>query len=202
MKPEVLNKLIELYPDHGNKEIASLLGFSVVYIQIIACRLKIRKSDDFMKNHHPGRYKPGHVPATKGRKGVHYSPNTEFKPGHIPANTKPVGCITVQNNFKRGYKYLYIKLSDGTWKEYHIHIWEKVHGPIPKGLILVFKDKDTLNVELDNLELITREENGLRNLDHEKMSKTLKETWRKDKLRVKYDRPKQTGFSITKKNCY
>ena len=29
------------------------------------------------------RFKPGHVPWTKGRKGIHMSPETEFKPGIV-----------------------------------------------------------------------------------------------------------------------
>lgn len=201
MQPEVLNKLIELYPDHGNKEIASIIGFSANYIQIIACRLKLSKSAFFMKNK-SSRYKLGHIPATKFIKGIHYSPKTEFKPGHIPANTKPIGCITVRNNSTRGSKYLHIKLSDRTWKEYHIHIWEKEYGPVPAGYILVFKNKDTMNVELENLEIITRGENAERNRDHVKASESLRETWRKEKLRVKYDLPRQTKFHVTKKNCY
>ena len=201
MNKEDLNKLIVLYPDSSNKELALMLGFSVSWIQQIACRLKLRKSALFMKICSV-RYRKGHIPASKGIKGVHNSPATEFKPGIIPANTEPVGSIKIRNNFKRDNKYYHIKLPDGTWQELHRYKWMKKYGPIPKDKILVFKDRDTMNVEIDNFETITRTENAERNRNGELASVSLKETWNREKLRVLYDLPQQTKFRISKAASY
>lgn len=201
MSPETLYKLKRLYPDRGNKELALLFGYSVSHIQRTACKLKLKKSVYFMENH-SSWYRLGHAPTNNSIKGVHTSPETEFKPGVIPANTHPAGHIVIWGNPKRCTKYYWIKLPDGKWKELHRHNWEKKHGPIPKDKILVFKDKDTLNVEEDNLELITRAENGLRNLDARLTSITLRETWRRERLRVKYGLSQQTKLRINKMSCY
>ena len=45
----------------------------------------------------------------------------------------------------------------------HQHLWENANGKIPKSHCLWFKDGDSLNCCLDNLELITREVNMYRN---------------------------------------
>lgn len=45
----------------------------------------------------------------------------------------------------------------------HLLLWEEVHGQIPDGHALVFKDGDKTHITLDNLELITRAELMRRN---------------------------------------
>lgn len=40
----------------------------------------------------------------------------------------------------------------------HHAIWEEVHGPIPSGHVLRFKDGNSANCALDNLELLSRSE--------------------------------------------
>jgi hypothetical protein len=42
-------------------------------------------------------------------------------------------------------------------------VWIKKHGPIPKGIVVRFKDGDHLNCNIENLEMISRKENLLRN---------------------------------------
>jgi site-specific recombinase XerD len=42
-------------------------------------------------------------------------------------------------------------------------VWETIYGKIPDGQIVVFKDGDRANFDIENLELITREENMRRN---------------------------------------
>lgn len=54
--------------------------------------------------------------------------------------------------------YLNIKIGR-KWVSYHRHLWEQAHGPIPAGLILAFKNGNTMDCRLDNLELLTRAEN-------------------------------------------
>ena len=109
------------------------------------------------------RFKPGHVSHNKGKKGC-YFPGSEkgwFKPGHpgYKHNEKAIGSerITVDG-------YIEIKYSDnpGTakhrWKGYHIMVWEKANGPIPKGHAIIFADRNNRNFKLSNLLLVSRAE--------------------------------------------
>jgi hypothetical protein len=53
-----------------------------------------------------------------------------------------------------------------TWKAIHILIWEKNHGPIPKGHVVIFADGNRLNYSLDNLLLISKAEFLMMNFFH------------------------------------
>lgn len=56
----------------------------------------------------------------------------------------------------------------------HVVVWEEANGPVPKGMIVVFKDGDTMNVTLENLEIITRQEAAARTRQtNEYIAKTL-----------------------------
>jgi len=83
----------------------------------------------------------------------------QFIKGSKPHNTKPEGTISLRTNVNRPkQKYYYIKISDGNWVLYHRYLWEQKNGKIPEGMILTFIDGNKLNVNLDNLELMTRYE--------------------------------------------
>jgi hypothetical protein len=45
------------------------------------------------------------------------------------------------------------------WEFLHRAVWEEHHGPIPKGMIIAFKDSNKLNCDIDNLVMITQSEN-------------------------------------------
>jgi len=42
--------------------------------------------------------------------------------------------------------------------ELHRHEWEQTYGPIPKGFNIVFKDGNSLNCDIDNLQMVTNDE--------------------------------------------
>lgn len=118
--------------------------------------------------------KKGNIPANKGKKWDEFmgpeaqkrSRETTFKKGHIPQTTKECdGVITLRNDHEKrnGRKYQYIRLSLANWKPLHVYNWELSHGKIPKGHCLWFKDGNSLNADISNLELITRQENLRRN---------------------------------------
>lgn len=120
-----------------------------------------------------GGFKKGHVPANKGKKMPKHvyqkAKPTMFKKGNKPANTKKKGDISIRKDSK-GRPYKYIKVSDGNWPLLHRYLWKKHHGAIPKGHIVVFKDGDSLNCTIDNLELITKAENVRRNHNPKKVA--------------------------------
>lgn len=46
--------------------------------------------------------------------------------------------------------------SKDNWKLKHVHVWEQHNGPLPKGWIVLFADRDTRNFDPDNLVAIPR----------------------------------------------
>lgn len=106
-----------------------------------------------------GRFKTGHTPANKGKKGICAQgvEKTWFEKGHIPVNHKPIGTVTVRNNYKRGQKYVYVKIAEpNIWRMKHVVEWEKYYGPVPKEKIIIFLDGNPLNTDISNLALIER----------------------------------------------
>lgn len=123
-----------------------------------------------------GRIKAGNTPTNKGRKQTEYmtaeaiaaSVGTRFKKGQLPHNAVGFkdGDITIRHDHPdrgAGHAYKYIRLSLGIWKPLHTHLWEQKNGKVPPGHCLWFRDGNSLNCELDNLELITRKDNRIRN---------------------------------------
>ena len=72
----------------------------------------------------------------------------------------------VERNDKTGRLYLYYKVKDSHWILYHNKIWMDHHGPIPSKHIISFKDGNTLNCDISNLEMLSMAENARRNTIH------------------------------------
>lgn len=119
------------------------------------------------------RIKPGNVPANKGRKQSEYMTKaaiartkaTRFKKGQLPHNAIGFkdGDISIRRDTDTGRPYLYVRLSLGKWYPLHQHVWEKHNGKVPRGHCLWFKDNDSTNCTIENLEMISRAENAKRN---------------------------------------
>ena len=64
-----------------------------------------------------------------------------------------------------------MRISLGKWIPKHVLLWQQAHGPVPKGYNIVFRDGNTLNCTLENLECISNAElmqrNSLHNLPEE-----------------------------------
>ncbi len=125
------------------------------------------------------RWQPGHKPWNAGKPGTTgHHPATrahQFGPGHRPHTWQPVGTYRVVTQ-KNGGPELQRKVSDEPgpscvrWHPVARLVWEAAHGPVPAGMIVVFKpgqrttDPDLLT--LDRLECITRVELMRRNTVH------------------------------------
>ncbi len=87
------------------------------------------------------------------------------------------GAITIRYDVspKTGKRtpYKYIRLTKGKWDLYHRHLWKKHNGPIPAKHVIIFKDGNSLNCILENLDCITMAENARRNTNREKFKQTL-----------------------------
>lgn len=151
------------------------------------------------------QFKKGHVSFNKGRKQTEYmtkeaierTKKTRFKKGNEPHNTKEKdGTITIRRDHlkRKGKPYKFIRLSKGNWIPLHQYKWEVKYGRQPKGSVLRFKDGNTLNCSLKNLELITRKENMKRNTIH-RYPTELKELIRlNNKLKRKTNEYKKQDF--------
>ena len=78
--------------------------------------------------------------------------HTMFKKGDKPHNTQPVGTIHFRTD-KAGRTYAYIKIKDKDWRLMHRVVWEQHNGPIPPGHVIRFKDGNTMNWDINNLEM-------------------------------------------------
>ena len=120
------------------------------------------------------RFEKGHVPFNKGKRehefrspeGIARCARTRFKKGNRPHNIRKVGYEC----FRRvgDTDYVYIKVAEGEKMVMkHRWLWEQAHGPIPEGCCVVFRDGDTHNCTLENLELVTRGEHARRQIERE-----------------------------------
>jgi hypothetical protein len=121
-----------------------------------------KKLSEFGKNY---QFKKGNVPYNYGQKmsTILYEKcqKTMFKKGRKPHNTRNEG---EESKSRDGYTY--VKIADNDWRLKHRVVYENVNGPIPDNHIVVFKDNNQLNFDINNLQLITKVENMQRNTIH------------------------------------
>lgn len=110
-----------------------------------------------------GHFGKGHVTWNKGVKGF-MGPNvTSFKKGNTPAHRRPLGSERIDS--KDGF--ILVKIAEPNphvpgsktrFKHKHVHVWEQLHGPVPKNHVVAFKDSNKLNCDPGNLMLLRRSE--------------------------------------------
>lgn len=110
-----------------------------------------------------GQFQKGDIPFNKGKKQTEFMSEmaientklTRFKKGQTPVNHKPVGSERICS--KDGY--ILIKVAEpNKWEHKHRVVWEKAYGKIPEGNKILFLDQNKLNLDLDNLKIVTAEE--------------------------------------------
>lgn len=170
----------ERFPNERTQDLADELGLTYSQLSNRAHSMGLKKSEEFKQSDKSGRhnliekgkktrFQPGHTPVNKGVKMPDHIydkvKHSMFKKGHRPHNWKADGSI-VERNDKTGRSYLYFKVKDSHWILYHNKIWMDHHGPIPEKHIISFKDGNTLNCDISNLELLSMAENAKRNSIH------------------------------------
>lgn len=183
--PARIAMMRERYPSTKTEVIARRLGCALHVVYAKAAKLGLKKSaaylaspdaSHFRRGDHVGAafwFPKGHVPANKGlrRPGWHCGRmrETQFRKGQRSKRWDPeaygIGALRVNTD---GYIDMKVREAPGAlaWRQLHLILWEDVHGPVPRGYCLRFKDGDRLNVELDNLECISRAELMRRNTIH------------------------------------
>ena len=107
-------------------------------------------------------FKKGQTPANKGKKWSEFlteeqqekARKTCYQKGHIPKQHREVGeeRITAEGKWQ-------VKIAESNvWKSKHVIVYEEAYGKIPEGMNLIFADGNKLNINLDNLLLVTDSE--------------------------------------------
>ena len=105
-----------------------------------------------------GYFPKGHVPANKGKK---IPPEkfslaaraTQFKKGVI-YRSRPIGYERVLSDGE-----VEVKVAEpNVWMVKHRYIWQQHHGKIPPGCVILFRDGDRYNFDIDNLVCVTKAE--------------------------------------------
>lgn len=172
------------YADGRTEDIARQLRRSVREVYQKAHALGLEKSQAYLQE------------LVWAKKGQRVSPGTEFPKGHVPANKglRRPGWFKGrmrETQFKKGQRsgvavklwkpvgterfskegYLERKVNNDLppqrrWRAVHLIMWEEVHGPLPEGFAVAFKNGDKRDLRLENFELISRAELMRRNTIH------------------------------------
>jgi hypothetical protein len=173
--PGEMDYLIAHYPNEPTQAVADALGMKLFKVYQKAAAMELKKSQAYLTAERErqgvrlrvagiaSRFCKGSMSWNKGKKGLNLSGGKgQFKKGNLPHNTLEDYAIRPRK-YKTGRVYYYIRVAVGKWELYHRWLWMQEYGEIPKGHIIVFKDMDSMNCVLDNLELITKAENMKRN---------------------------------------
>lgn len=176
---EEVAELRRRYPHEVAWKIAADLSRPVHQVHAKANSLGLSKSGEFLdspdsgrlagERGHQTRFQKGQRSWNAGMKGLQVggrAKETQFKPGRKPHTWVPVGTVRTRSD-----GYLERKMTDTgypprDWVALHVLLWREHHGEIPPGHAVVFKDGNKANIQLDNLELITRAELCRRNSIH------------------------------------
>lgn len=160
-----IRELKRRYPHEQTCDTAKALGRSICSVYTAAGIQRVRKSAKYLASPAAHRFDglkgqgsrlpKGHEPWNKGMKGWKAggrSAKTRFKKGHKPQTWVPIGSerVTRDGILERkvtehgGY-------NNKDWRPVHVLIWEEHHGPVPRGHLVVFTDRNRRNFAIDNL---------------------------------------------------
>lgn len=181
-----LERLKTHYPDNVTADLPELFpGRSISSINSAAFIYGLKKSEVFHAKGLGGRiakgtrigvgseFKKGMTPHNKGKEisewmcaeNIENSKKGRFKKGQDPHNTVEIGHERVTRDGYVEVKVNHFKTQgkNDNFKLKHRLLWESHHGPIPEGMIVVFKTDDKINFTIDDLEMISMRENVIRN---------------------------------------
>lgn len=178
-----------LYPDYSAEVVGKVIDRKPGSVHQKARSLGIEKSEAFNQSDRSGRiqrgrqnpamvatqFKPGTTPWNKGVSWVAggRSAETRFKKGQMSGaaqhNYVPIGSFRINAD-----GHLEQKVTDDPalvparrWTPVYRLVWEREHGPIPPGFMVVFrpgmKTAVLEQITTDRLECISRAENARRN---------------------------------------
>jgi len=139
---------------------ANLMG-----LRKTAAYLRSAMSAQFIAEGVRRRFSPGNKPWNAGLKGWDSggrSHETRFQRGNRPQTYRPVGSERVNED-----GILERKVRDPrTWRPVHVIKWETYRGRVPRGKLVIFRDRNPRNFRLRNLACVSRAELMGRNSIH------------------------------------
>lgn len=170
---EHIKLLTEHYPKMDMEELCKLLNRDISALYHKAGKLGLKRLENPGRNNLliygvASRFKKGSVPFNKGTKGLTTANKSSFKKGHVPHNMrnhgKPYMTSRVRDN-GRVENIWFIGLGDGVRVPYIRFLWESTHGKLDKNIIVTFVDGVVLDrvPVIEDLKIITRAENAIRN---------------------------------------
>lgn len=152
------------------KKLSEMIGRSDTFVNVRLRQLGLIIPEEIIEQRKiDSRLKKGHVPNNKGKKmsaeQYEKAAHTMFKKGNLPVNTKFDGHTSIRID-SHGHAYKHIRVGQGKYELLHRKMWIDEHGPIPRGFVVAFKNGDTLDVIPENLMLISKKENMIRNSIH------------------------------------
>ena len=176
-----LSLLVQHYPHKRTSDLVSVIGRNMESIYRKANQMGIKKSEAFLTSDQAGRldgvrggatrFRQGQEAWNKGMKGLDLGgKETQFKPGHRGGQAArlymPIGTERISKD-----GYLERKINDGMpfqkrWRAVHLLVWEAANGPLPASHAIAFKDGNKQNINVDNLECISRADLMRRNTVH------------------------------------
>lgn len=180
--PAEVARLRAEYPDTPTIKLAKSMGRTLQTIYAAAKRHGLAKSAEYLASPHAcrlrrgdnvgkqTRFQKGQVPANKGLRRPGWAPgrmaSTQFKKGHVSNNVLPIGTELVNPDGYLVRKVSETKVQRIDWVPVHRLLWIEHNGAIPAGHVVIFKDSNKANVVIENLELLSRRDNMLRNTVH------------------------------------
>lgn len=183
MKLQEIKDIVKSYPNVKSSELAEKYDVPLSTIYKTAQRYNVKKSAAFLNSCKSGRIQPGqHLSpetelkkgnkcATKGKriesiiknkeKLKHWREKCLWKKGHKPYNTAKNGEI----RWRKNPGYFFIRIEENNWEFYHRYLWRNHKGDIPEGFNIIFKDGNSRNCKIQNLECISNAELAERNRD-------------------------------------
>lgn len=184
--PTDLENLKTHYPDNRTADLLPMFpGRTTVSINSAAFVYDLKKSEAYHAKGLGGRiskgsrnsigseFRKGMVPHNKGKKitewmsaeNIENSKKGCFKKGNISHNTLPIGSERIT---KDGYIEVKVRHSDNlqhnnNYEFKHRVLWQYHNGPIPEGMIVIIKTGNKTNFTINDLEMITKRENVIRN---------------------------------------
>lgn len=120
----------------------------------------------FINNHginsgRSGCFEKGQKAWNEGVTGYIGANVTSFRKGSVPKNRKPTGTERITRD-----GYIEIKIAERNpytgfptrYKLKHVVLYEQLHGPVPEGMCVVFRDGNPLNCVDENFILVNRAE--------------------------------------------
>ena len=160
MTDEQAEYLISIIPGRSSKECMEMIN------EKYGLHLTLAQIRGWKKNHktpsgYDTKFRPGEKSWITGKKFPGRTNSGCWVKGHVATNARQIGDVQKHGG------YWEIKVQDGhaneNWVPLHRYIYEQVYGKIPEGYKILFLDRNTDNLEPDNLVCVSAGELNVAN---------------------------------------